>query len=280
MGLEFEKGNAQRGSLFFRKLSPELRRQIFIYLFGGSKVHIKFLQSNEQLKREGHPKSSRVPGWCHCVCRKGLKVPIHPHSEKDHKWCYLSANIIFTCKWAYQSGLPVLYRTNELILDNPQDYTMFNSWFNAKQKYIRSMSLHLECPAVYDAHEGLCHLSTALPTSLLLQRLEVRMLLTGLGTHHGGLERDKDLMLRCLRMFLRGGLSKGKVELLVLHLPEAMKAIVEGDKQGDVTIWENVDCQFEPDDGFVNDDNRPEEEAPESDDENHGLYIFPTQGDF
>ncbi|KAL5613714.1 hypothetical protein ACKRZS_010942 [Fusarium odoratissimum] len=237
MGLEFEKGNAQRGSLFFRKLSPELRRQIFIYLFGGSKVHIKFLQSNEQLKREGHPKS-------------------------------------------YQSGLPVLYRTNELILDNPQDYTMFNSWFNAKQKYIRSMSLHLECPAVYDAHEGLCHLSTALPKSLLLQRLEVRMLLTGLGTHHGGLERDKELMLRCLRMFLRGGLSKGKVELLVLHLPEAMKAIVEGDKQGDVTIWENVDCQFEPDDGFVNDDNRPEEEAPESDDENHGLYIFPTQGDF
>ncbi|EGU83548.1 hypothetical protein FOVG_10815 [Fusarium oxysporum f. sp. pisi HDV247] len=214
MGLEFEKGNAQRGSLFFRKLSPELRRQIFIYLFGGSKVHIKFLQSNEQLKH------------------------------------------------------------------NPQDFTMFNSWFNAKQKYIRSMSLHLECPAVYDAHEGLCHLSTALPKSLLLQRLEVRMLLTGLGTHHGGLERDKELMLRCLRMFLRGGLSKGKVELLVLHLPEAMKAIVEGDKQGDVTIWENVDCQFEPDDGFVNDDNRPEEEAPESDDENHGLYIFPTQGDF
>ncbi|KAG7431598.1 hypothetical protein Forpi1262_v007858 [Fusarium oxysporum f. sp. raphani] len=157
---------------------------------------------------------------------------------------------------------------------------MFNSWFNAKQKYIRSMSLHLECPAVYDAHEGLCHLFTALPKSLLLQRLEVRMLLTGLGTHHGGLERDKELMLRCLRMFLRGGLSKGKVELLVLHLPEAMKAIVEGDKQGDVTIWENVDCQFEPDDGFVNDDNRPEEEAPESDDENHGLYIFPTQGDF
>ncbi|KAK2127213.1 hypothetical protein NOF04DRAFT_1188663 [Fusarium oxysporum II5] len=214
MGLEFEKGNAQRGSLFFRKLSPELRRQIFIYLFGGSKVHIKFLQSNEQLKH------------------------------------------------------------------NPQDYTMFSSWFNAKQKYIRSMSLHLECPAVYDAHEGLCHLSTALPKSLLLQRLEVRMLLTGLGTHHGGLERDKELMLRCLRMFLRGGLSKGKVELLVLHLPEAMKAIVEGDKQGDVAIWENVDCQFEPDDGFVNDDNRPEEEAPESDDENHGLYIFPTQGDF
>ncbi|KAH7143000.1 hypothetical protein DER46DRAFT_630602 [Fusarium sp. MPI-SDFR-AT-0072] len=219
MGLEFEKGNVQRDSLFFTKLSPELRRQIFIYLFGESKVHIKFLQSNEQLKREGHPKSSR-------------------------------------------------------------DYTIFNSWFNAKQKYIRSMSLHLECPAVYDAHEGLCHLSTALHKSLLLQRLEVRMLLTGLGTHHGGLERDKELMLRCLRMFLRGGLSKGKVELLVLHLPEAMKTIVESDKQGDVTIWENVDCQFEPDNGFVNDDNSPEEEAPESDDENHGLYIFPTQGDF
>ncbi|CZR41350.1 uncharacterized protein FPRO_10939 [Fusarium proliferatum ET1] len=279
MGLEFEKGNAQRNSLFFTKLSPELRRQIFIYLFGESKVHIKFLQSSEKLKREGHPKYSRIPGWYHCVCRKGLKVPIHPHSEEDHKWCYLSADIIFTCKWAYQSGLPVLYRTNKLILDNPQDYTMFSSWFNAKQKYIRSISLHLECPAVYDAHEGLCHLSTALPESLLLQRLEVRMLLPGLGTHHGSSERDSQLMLRCLRMFLRGGLSKGKVELLALHLPEAMKEIVEGDKQVDATIWENVDCQFEQDNGPEGEEAK-EEEDPESDDENHGLYIFPTQGDF
>ncbi|KAG4282645.1 hypothetical protein FPRO06_09318 [Fusarium proliferatum] len=187
MGLEFEKGNAQRNSLFFTKLSPELRRQIFIYLFGESKVHIKFLQS--------------------------------------------------------------------------------------------TISLHLECPAVYDAHEGLCHLSTALPKSLLLQRLEVRMPLPGLGTHHGSSERDSQLMLRCLRMFLRGGLSKGKVELLALHLPEAMKEIVEGDKQVDATIWENVDCQFEQDNGPEGEEAK-EEEDPESDDENHGLYIFPTQGDF
>ncbi|RKL35314.1 hypothetical protein BFJ72_g8833 [Fusarium proliferatum] len=180
---------------------------------------------------------------------------------------------------SYQSGLPVLYRTNKLILDNPQDYTMFSSWFNAKQKYIRSISLHLECPAVYDAHEGLCHLSTALPKSLLLQRLEVRMLLPRLGTHHGSSERDSQLMLRCLRMFLRGGLSKGKVELLALHLPEALKEIVEGDKQVDATIWENVDCQFEQDNGPEGEEAK-EEEDPESDDENHGLYIFPTQGDF
>ncbi|QGI67210.1 hypothetical protein CEK26_011164 [Fusarium fujikuroi] len=243
MGLEFEKGIAQRDSLFFTKLSPELRRQIFIYLFGESKVHIKFLQSSEKLKREGHPKYSRLPGWYHC------------------------------------SGLPVLYRTNKLILDNPQDYTMFSSWFNAKQNYIRSISLHLECPAVCDAHEGLCHLSTALSKSLLLQRLEVRMLLPGLGTHHGSSERDSQLMLRCLRMFLRGGLSKGKVELLALHLPEAMKEIVECDKQVDATIWENVDCQSEQDNGPEGEEAK-EEEDPESDDENHGLYVFPTQGDF
>ncbi|KAF5598276.1 hypothetical protein FPANT_3806 [Fusarium pseudoanthophilum] len=181
---------------------------------------------------------------------------------------------------SYQSGLPVLYRTNKLILDNPQDYTMFSSWFSAKQKYIRSISLHLECPAVYDAHEGLCHLSTALPKSLLLNRLEVRMLLPGLRTPHGSLERDSQLMLRCLRMFLRGGLSKGKVELLVLHLPKAMKEIVEGDKQVDATIWENTECHFEPDNGPEEEEVEEEEEDPESDDENHGLYIFPTQGDF
>ncbi|KAF5651301.1 uncharacterized protein FTJAE_184 [Fusarium tjaetaba] len=181
---------------------------------------------------------------------------------------------------SYQSGLPLLYRTNRLILDNPQDYIMFSSWFNAKQKYVRSISLQLECPAVYDAHESLCNLSTALPRSLLLQRLEVRMLLPCLGAPQGNLKKDCQMMLKCLRMFLRGGLSKGKVELLVLHLPEAMNDTVECDKEVDAALWEDVDCRIEIDDGPEEEEEEGEEEDPESDDENHGLYIFPTQGDF
>ncbi|KAH7237470.1 uncharacterized protein BKA55DRAFT_543007 [Fusarium redolens] len=125
MGPEFEKGHAQDGSLFFTKLHPELRRQIFIYLFGESTVHIKFHQDRDQFKREGRPKPSKIPGWCHCVCRKGREALPHRHSEKDHKWCYLSANVMFTCKWAFQSGLHVLYGTNQFMLDNLKDYAMF-----------------------------------------------------------------------------------------------------------------------------------------------------------
>ncbi|KAF9774031.1 hypothetical protein IL306_008030 [Fusarium sp. DS 682] len=280
MGLEFEKGNAQEGSLFFTKLPPELRRKIFIYLFGNSTVHIKFRQSKEQFKREGHPTSSKIPGWCHCICRKAQRPLPHRHSEANHKWHYLSANIMFTCKWAYQSGLHVLYGTNELMLDNVKDFAMFISWVNTNQKYIPSLNLCLDSTCTVDLHANICQLSIALSHTSLLKGLEVRIYLPHL-TADGDddddvneLRKIKDSVLMGIKGFVYA-LNESTVSTLDLYLQREMEEVMEADKRCDGETWQKVDCEYGENVtvDFVGD-------GPESDDENHGLYVFPTQGDF
>ncbi|KAJ3541069.1 hypothetical protein NM208_g4783 [Fusarium decemcellulare] len=100
MPVKFTKGNDQRRSLLFTKLLPEIRRLIFVELFGSSK--------------------RSLPGWLHCICKKGEDALPHPHNEHTHKWRYLSTNILFTCKWAYESGIAVLYGTNSLMFGQGQ----------------------------------------------------------------------------------------------------------------------------------------------------------------
>ncbi|KAF5665994.1 hypothetical protein FCIRC_10349 [Fusarium circinatum] len=251
MGPEFEKGNSQENSSLFGKLPPELRRQIFVYLFGESVVHIKFRQSKDQFKREGRPNPSKVPGWCHCVCRKGRGDLVHRHSEKDHKWCYLSANVMLTCKWAFQSGLHVLYGTNHFKFDDLQDYTMFSSWVTTKQN---SDSSHLT------------------------QRdLEVRIDLQHLISNDNDGYFAFDVageMLDRVKEFLYA-LDESSVSMLELWLPGILEMFVEREKEREWYPWQKTVCLFEHEP-----EHNSEEEGPESDDENYGLVVFPTRGDF
>ncbi|KAF5670312.1 hypothetical protein FDENT_11334 [Fusarium denticulatum] len=203
MGTEFEKGNAQENSSFFTKLPPELRRQIFIYLFGESIVHIKFHQSKDQFKREGRPKPSKVPGWCHCVCRKGKEACAHPHSEEDHKWCYLSANVMFTCKWAFQSGLHVLYA-----LGLPPSKTIYVDFQQ---------------------------LAALMPHTSLKEKLEVRIDVDHFVSNDDGADFVSDVadkMLDEVKVFLYA-LNQSSVSMFDLCLPEIWEPFVEGEKEGD-----------------------------------------------
>ncbi|KAF5564300.1 hypothetical protein FNAPI_2193 [Fusarium napiforme] len=277
MGTEFEKGNAQENSSFFTKLPPELRRQIFIYLFGESSVHVKFHQSKDQFKREGRPKPSKAPGWCHCVCRKGNEACAHRHSEKDHKWCYLSANVMFTCKWAFQSGLHVLYGTNRFMFDSLQDYIMFSSWVTTKQKYIKWLKLYLRHNHYDSYYVDLHQLTALIPYTSLKENLEVRV-----DVHHLlSIDHDAEFFYNVAdRMLdevkgLLNALDQSSVSMLDLCLPEILEMFVEMNKRYEWQAWEKTVCHFElgPEDNY-------ETESPESDDENQGLIVFPTQEDF
>ncbi|KAH6997090.1 hypothetical protein EDB80DRAFT_726972 [Ilyonectria destructans] len=97
MGIKFKQGHDQAKSPFFKKLNEDIRRLIYLELFGERRLHVEFCHSPDRFRRQGHP-AHHLPGWVHCVCRKNDTEPPHHHDESNHKWCFLSANLLRTCK--------------------------------------------------------------------------------------------------------------------------------------------------------------------------------------
>ncbi|KAJ4269713.1 hypothetical protein NW762_001381 [Fusarium torreyae] len=106
----------QRQSSLFNTLPAEIRRMIYIELFGSQLVHVYFRQHGEDYKREDAPSDAKTPGWVRCICRRGREAVPHYHEEKNHKWCYLSASILRTCQLA-----PSLVQFVDLYLSNYDD---------------------------------------------------------------------------------------------------------------------------------------------------------------
>ncbi|KAJ4269711.1 hypothetical protein NW762_001379 [Fusarium torreyae] len=128
MNVKFDKGLRQSESLLFAKAPSEIRRMVFLELFGNRQIHITLNQSklnHIKYTREGRPLSRRK--WVHCVCRRHPDSEVHSHNEIDHKWVFISAGIIFTCKRAFEQGIRILYATNTLIFDLDLTLDDFNS---------------------------------------------------------------------------------------------------------------------------------------------------------
>ncbi|CAM1509284.1 Fc.00g030230.m01.CDS01 [Cosmosporella sp. VM-42] len=144
MGIKFHKGANRRDSTFFRKLPPEVRREIFVQVFGSSRVHVGFTSPEKGFIRKGHPLKSSKRMW-HCVCRKPAGLEPHTHKERNHKWSYLATNVIFTCKWAYEEGIAVLYSTNTLMFQSARDFGVFQAYTHTSHsRFIRSLDFTIE----------------------------------------------------------------------------------------------------------------------------------------
>ncbi|KAH7249211.1 hypothetical protein B0J15DRAFT_550666 [Fusarium solani] len=153
----------QPKSPFFKKFPPEIRKMIYTELFGSRLVHV-FFHSSAYLKpefsytREGAPPRRKISGWAHCVCQQGIEGPPHEHSEKHHKWCYLSASIIFTCKYAFEEGTPILYGSNSLSYSHPNAYWAFTDVAGRYLDLITNLNFSLafepyrHSPASYRGH--------------------------------------------------------------------------------------------------------------------------------
>ncbi|KAI8668949.1 hypothetical protein NCS57_00708100 [Fusarium keratoplasticum] len=143
--VRFETGDEQSHSRFFTKLHPDVRREIFLHLFGSRHVHVMFSSCEMNARkfwRHGHPPLTHV-GWLHCVCRPGAKLLPHGHDEYTHKWRYLSTKILWTCKRAYEEGIALLYSTNTFLCQNPIDLINFNSIAIDHVRFIRFLELHM-----------------------------------------------------------------------------------------------------------------------------------------
>ncbi|KAJ4211387.1 hypothetical protein NW759_012588 [Fusarium solani] len=145
--VRFGTGDEQSHSKFFTKLHPDIRREIFLHLFGSRHVHLMFINgrgmnNDEEFWRHGHPPLTHL-GWLHCVCRSGAKLLPHAHNESRHKWRYLSTKILWTCKRAYEEGIALLYSTNTFLCQNPIDLINFNSIAIDHVRFIRFLELHM-----------------------------------------------------------------------------------------------------------------------------------------
>ncbi|KAI8718541.1 hypothetical protein NCS52_00633200 [Fusarium sp. LHS14.1] len=143
--VRFETGDEQSHSKFFTKLHPDVRREIFLHLFGSRYVHVIFTSSGMNARkfwRHDHPPLTHV-GWLHCVCRSGAQLLPHEHEEECHKWRYLSTNILWTCKRAYEEGVALLYHTNAFLFERSIDVINFNTLTIGHVRFIRSLELNI-----------------------------------------------------------------------------------------------------------------------------------------
>ncbi|KAF4342560.1 hypothetical protein FBEOM_3478 [Fusarium beomiforme] len=166
----------------------------------------------------------------------------------------------------YQSDLPVLSCTNELMLDEAKDFAIFNSWVDPSQKPIRSLALCLDSVDSEESHHNIEQLTATLFHTSLPKGLGVRIYMLDLTAD----EYDDDDMNE-----LREFKHDLKVVVLGLYLRKEIEEIMEADKYRDGETWANVHCEYDENGTFneVGGD-------PASDDENYGIYVFPTQGGF
>ncbi|KAI8672320.1 hypothetical protein NCS56_00694600 [Fusarium sp. Ph1] len=120
----------QPKSPFFKKFPPEIRKMIYTELFGSRHVHVLFhssvyLKPEFSYTAEGAPPRRKIPGWAHCVCQQSIGALPHQHSEEHREWYYLSASITFTCKYAFEEGMPILYGSSSLSYSDTTAYWAF-----------------------------------------------------------------------------------------------------------------------------------------------------------
>ncbi|WXC66790.1 hypothetical protein SNK03_012568 [Fusarium graminearum] len=131
---------ATQGQSRLLTLPAEIQRMIFTELLGDKFVHVHLRHKDDKYEREGAP--SKVSRWIHCVCLRERNAIPHYHDEKNHKWCFLSINILRTCQLAYLQSLPVLYQTNTLAFRCAKDATLFESLFVHFSSLIQSVDLY------------------------------------------------------------------------------------------------------------------------------------------
>ncbi|KAM0473336.1 hypothetical protein ACHAP7_008296 [Fusarium lateritium] len=141
-------------------LPAEIRQLIYKELFGSELVHVFFRQRGEKFEREGAPGNARIPSFVHCVCRRGREAVPHYHDEKNHKWSFLSINLLKTCQSAYIEGVPILYQTNTLSFRCPRDIVFFQAQVEAFSNLTQSFDLHCARISCHDKvlhHNNACH---------------------------------------------------------------------------------------------------------------------------
>jgi hypothetical protein len=97
----FFAGQVQDNAGSFSHLPPEIRQYIYEELFGNQQVHVLYYNPGgigKSLSGAEKMRKGKIPRWGHFICCSTPHKGPHDHDEYTHKWCHLSASLIFTCK--------------------------------------------------------------------------------------------------------------------------------------------------------------------------------------
>ncbi|KAJ4269708.1 hypothetical protein NW762_001376 [Fusarium torreyae] len=120
---------SQSASPFFGKLNADVRCLIYKELFGISRVYIMFTSPAN---------FHRYPGpvvWRHRIREDSRKTQSSSRLQ--------GTNLIFTCKKAYYESVAVLYGSNTMIFESPEQYILFNDTFEHNVTKFNSADVHL-----------------------------------------------------------------------------------------------------------------------------------------
>ncbi|KAH7146529.1 hypothetical protein EDB81DRAFT_883935 [Dactylonectria macrodidyma] len=170
---KFNEVNFQGKSPFFLKLNADIRRLIYIQLFGKFLVHICGT-GEPTWNLESRPPGNILGLW-HCICPGGRKEIPHYHSPETHEWRFLATNLLFSCKRIYEEGISILYRKNSFLFELSADVIVFN--FQAKQylKHIRNIDLCVDYDDVLYNYTWLPDLRAACIAISQLEKLVLRI---------------------------------------------------------------------------------------------------------
>ncbi|KAH7134794.1 hypothetical protein B0J13DRAFT_561266 [Dactylonectria estremocensis] len=120
---KFDKFHFQGMSPFFTKLNTDIRFIIYTHLFGKFLVHI--CGAGHALLEPMTRPPGHVFGLWHCVCPGGRGEIPHVHSHENHEWCFLSTNLLFSCKRVYKEGIHIPYKTSSFLFKESNNLAVF-----------------------------------------------------------------------------------------------------------------------------------------------------------
>ncbi|KAM0549124.1 hypothetical protein ACHAPJ_009579 [Fusarium lateritium] len=131
-------GDDQNASPFFGKLNADVRHLTYKELFGLSRVYIMFT-SPAVFDRYSGPVF-----WRHRIREDSRKVP-HRFSRQTQSSSRLQGiNLMFSCKKAYHEGVAVLYGSNTMVFESPEQYLLFKQTFEHNVTKFKSHEFY--CP--------------------------------------------------------------------------------------------------------------------------------------
>ncbi|KAM5456723.1 hypothetical protein MaudCBS49596_000964 [Microsporum audouinii] len=131
---------ATENSLFFLRLPPEIRRMVYIALFGSRTIHMSLHYTTSIVAGKAHARLDTIKRtddpnlqwrWWHCVCHRYRNLPFWndrcslPQYTScrahygDHSSCFIGVlEWLLTSRRCYTEAMPVLYHTNTFIVND------------------------------------------------------------------------------------------------------------------------------------------------------------------
>ncbi|KAM0419026.1 hypothetical protein ACHAPT_012077 [Fusarium lateritium] len=232
----------QEQSPFFQRLIPDVRRLIYLELFGSRPVHIDVARS-----------FMRKPHFGFFTCR--LRADMSPHFECriiQSEQCRLSTSLLYTCQLAYKEGAELLFSSNQLQFYDQADFVLFCSVIpESFQNLVRSLDIYVQAQSIdYPDLFKACKLLSSWTSDVKLRMRWDRLLLSLP-------DEDEDKIMFDMAAEALGKMMENPKIQAMLWVPkqlqEALTPVLTQEAQGRLMLIEQPMDADGDDDGWMTD---------------------------